>query len=261
MTFRHPLIRSAAVEASTAAERRRAHRDLAAVLADQPERRAWHLGEAAVEPDEEVARLLEDAAHRIYQRGDYFGAVARLTRAAELSPAAADRGRRLAEAAYIGAEALGEIKSTFRLLEGTRQADPHLGDPLYYASAAAFVMLNADGHIDTAHRMLTGAIEGGDHHYDSGDRGADQSVVDTGPDLLLGGRRELWDPFYAALGRLSPRPAARTRADHRYVRRPCPYRGRRAAPVRGRAVHRAPRDRPARDQQHRGRRDVCGPPG
>jgi hypothetical protein len=134
---------------------------LAAVLAGQPERRAWHLGEAAVEPEEQVARLLEEAAHRIYQRGDYSGAVARLTRAGELSPAAADRDRRLAEAAYIGAEALGEIKSTFRLLEGTLQADPHLSDPLYYASAAAFVMLNPDGHIDTAHRMLTSAIEGG----------------------------------------------------------------------------------------------------
>ena len=71
MTFRHPLIRSAVVEASTAAQRRQAHRDLAAVLAGQSERRAWHLGEATVEPDEQVARLLEEAAHRINERGDY----------------------------------------------------------------------------------------------------------------------------------------------------------------------------------------------
>ena len=208
VTFRHPLIRSAVVEASTAAERRRAHRDLAAVLAGQPERRAWHLGEAAVEPGEPVARLLEEAAHRVCQRGDYSGAVARLTRAAELSPAAADRGRRLAEAAFIGAEALGEIKSTFRLLEGTRQADPHLSDPLYYASAAAFVMLNADGHIDTAHRMLTSAIEGGDHHYDSGDDALIKALWTLALTCFCGGRRELWDPFYAALGRLSPGPPA-----------------------------------------------------
>lgn len=80
VTFRHPLIRSAVVEASTLGERQKAHRALAAALADQPELRAWHLGEACVEPDEQVASLLEDAARDILRRGDYFGAVARLTR-------------------------------------------------------------------------------------------------------------------------------------------------------------------------------------
>ena len=103
----------------------------AAVLADQPERRAWHLGEACVEPDEEVASLLEDAARRILQRGDYFGVVARLTRAAHLSLAAAERGRRLAEAANIGAQYIGDIGSATQLLEGTRQASPQLRDSLH----------------------------------------------------------------------------------------------------------------------------------
>ena len=110
ITFRHPLVRSAAFEASTLAERRRAHQALAAVLTDQPERMAWHLGEACSGPDERVASLLEEAAHRSGQRGDASGAVARLTRAAELSPGAAGRGRRLAQAAYIGAETIGEMK-------------------------------------------------------------------------------------------------------------------------------------------------------
>ena len=73
-------------------------------------------------PDEHVAALLEEAAHRSHQRGDYLGAVAGLTRAAGLSPAAAERDRRLAEAAYIGAEALGEVRGTSRLLDGIRQA-------------------------------------------------------------------------------------------------------------------------------------------
>ena len=63
LDFRHPLIRSAVVEASTTAERRAAHRALAEVLHDQLDRRAWHLGEASVEPDEEVAALLERSAH------------------------------------------------------------------------------------------------------------------------------------------------------------------------------------------------------
>ena len=103
LVFRHPLTRSAIVELSTSGERRRAHRALAAQLADEPERRAWHLGEAAVEPDEKIAGLLEETAQWTLRRADAVGAVSALLRAAELSPAAADRSRRLAQAAAVGA--------------------------------------------------------------------------------------------------------------------------------------------------------------
>ena len=206
VTFRHPLIRSAAVEVATAGERRRAHQALAAVLAGQPERRALHLGEACVEPDEEVAGLLDEAAHRILARGDYPGAVAMLTRAADLSPAPAERSRRLAEAAYIGAEAIGEMRSTAQLLDGMRQAGPQASDPLHYAPAAMFVMLNSDGHVDTIHRLLTGAIEGGAHRFEAGDTVLVNAMWSLAMACWLGGRRELWDPFYTALARLSPAP-------------------------------------------------------
>ena len=137
VVFRHPLIRSAVVDATTSAERRSAHRRLAAVLVNQPEHRAWHLGEATVEPDEQVAAVLEAAAHSIVARGDYTSAVALLTRASDLSPSPAERGRRLAAAAYIGAEAMGEVGSTAELLEGSRRSRQripalrvggHLGD-------------------------------------------------------------------------------------------------------------------------------------
>ena len=47
LTFRHPLIRSAIVELSTSEQRRHAHAELAARLAGQPERHAWHRAEAA----------------------------------------------------------------------------------------------------------------------------------------------------------------------------------------------------------------------
>jgi hypothetical protein len=96
LVLRHPLIRSAVVSACTGAERRAAHRALAEALENQPERRAWRLGEASVEPDEQVAALLEQAAHRITARGDAVGAVAALVRAADLSPHGSDRARRLA---------------------------------------------------------------------------------------------------------------------------------------------------------------------
>ena len=47
LTFLHPLTRSAIMEFSASEERRAAHKALAGQLADQPERRAWHLAEAA----------------------------------------------------------------------------------------------------------------------------------------------------------------------------------------------------------------------
>lgn len=204
LTFRHPLIRSAVVQLSTTSERIMAHRVLAQVLVDQPERRAWHLGEASLEPDEQVAGLLEEAAHHRLRRGDAIGAVAALIRAADLSPHGTDRGRRLAEAAYIGADATGALRSASELLEGARRADPDLSDSLHCAAAAVHLILNDEGDIDTAHRLLVGAIENGTHGYDANDK----ALVDALHLLLLicffGGRKELWDPFYSALARLRP---------------------------------------------------------
>jgi hypothetical protein len=88
LDFRHPLIPAAVVELSTGGERRRAHQALADALSYQPERRAWHLAEASVGPDEDVAELLQQAAQRVLRRGDSVGAVAALLRGE-----AAGRGR------------------------------------------------------------------------------------------------------------------------------------------------------------------------
>ena len=126
LTFRHPLIRSAAVELATVVERRWAHRILAELFTHQPDRRVWHLAEATLGPDEHVGALLEEAGYRMLQRGDGVGAVAALTRAAGLSPEAAKRARRLADAAYIGAEVAGELRGASKLLADARAADPHL---------------------------------------------------------------------------------------------------------------------------------------
>ena len=208
LVFRHPLIRSAVVDACPSAERRAAHRALADVLVHQPERRAWHLGEASVEPDEEVAALLERAAHRITARGDAVGAVAALVRAADLSPRGPDRARRLAEAAYIGADATGELHGASELLEHARLADPDLAGSLHSAAAAVYLIINGDGDIDTAHRLLVGAIEAGTHRYDA----TDNALIDAVHLLLLlcffSGRAELWEPFYRAVARLRPEPPA-----------------------------------------------------
>ena len=208
LVFRHPLIRSAVVDACPSAERRAAHRALAEVLVNHPERRAWHLGEASVEPDEQVAVLLEQAARRIAARGDAVGAVAALVRAADLSPHDSHRARRLAEAAYIGADATGQFRSASELLEGARLADPELMGSLHFAAAAVFLIINGDGDIDTAHRLLVGAVEAGTHGYDA----QDGALIDALHLLLLlcffSGRAELWDPLYATLRRLRPEPPA-----------------------------------------------------
>ncbi|MGP4020685.1 AAA family ATPase [Saccharopolyspora sp. 5N708] len=205
VSFRHPLIGSAAVQVSTGRELRWAHRCLAEALVDQPERRAWHLGEACVGADEQVAALLEQAAHAVLQRGDAVRAVASLTRAADLSPLAADRTRRRAEAAYIGADATGELGSARQLLDDAHGVDPGSSGSLHAAAAAVYLLINRDGDVDTAHRLLVGAVEAGEHGYD----GQDNALVEALHTLLLvcwfGGRPELWEPFYAALERLTPR--------------------------------------------------------
>ncbi|MEU1628484.1 AAA family ATPase [Streptomyces sp. NPDC020096] len=95
IAFAHPLIRSVVLKQSTSSELRSAHRALAQLLADQHERRAWHLAEAAIEPDARVAALLADVAQQSMQRGDAVGAVAALLRSAALSPSGSDRSRRL----------------------------------------------------------------------------------------------------------------------------------------------------------------------
>ncbi|MEU0568749.1 AAA family ATPase [Nonomuraea sp. NPDC005983] len=206
IAFRHPLIRSAIVAESTHEERRSAHIALAGALIDDQERRAWHLAAAAAGPDEAVAALLEDSAHRVMLRGDAFAAIAALIRAAELSATSADRGRRLSEAAYIGAEASGALDDAKTLLSDARRAAPDSVGSLHAANAAAFLMLNGDGDVATAHRLLAGAIETADHGYHA----EDPALIEAMHTLMLlcwyGSAPEYWEPFDRALRRLEPRP-------------------------------------------------------
>jgi DNA-binding CsgD family transcriptional regulator len=204
LVFRHPLTRSAIVELSTSSDRRRAHGVLADRLADQPERRAWHLATAAAGPDEEVAVLLEQVAHRLMRRGDATGAVAALLRGADLSPGGPGRSRRLAEAAYLGARATGEAGSVSQLLATARSADPELRGSLPAAVAAAHMLLNGDGNVNTAHRLLTGAIDARPGPYDASDDTVIQALHTLFMLCYYGGRAELWPAFDAAFGRLRP---------------------------------------------------------
>ncbi|WP_405477280.1 AAA family ATPase [Streptomyces sp. NBC_00009] len=97
--LRHPLIRFAIHQAASFADRREAHLTLAAALAHEPDRRAWHLAAAAFGPDEEVADALAQSAERSRRRGGYAAAATALERAAELTPDAERRAGRLLAAA------------------------------------------------------------------------------------------------------------------------------------------------------------------
>jgi DNA-binding CsgD family transcriptional regulator/tetratricopeptide (TPR) repeat protein len=95
----HPLVRSAVYHSAPFAQRAAAHRQLAEALYDQPDRRAWHLAAATLNPDEHVASLLEATATQAQRRGGAAAAALAMERAAQLSPEPEDQARRLVAAA------------------------------------------------------------------------------------------------------------------------------------------------------------------
>ena len=82
-------------------------------------------------------RQLEAAAARILARGDAVGCVKALTRASELSPRSAERRRRLAAAAYIGADVAGDLGNASNVLAELRRGDVEFEGSLQAAVAAS----------------------------------------------------------------------------------------------------------------------------
>ena len=115
--FAHPLLASGIYRGASRERRRRLHERLAAVVADAEER-AHHLALGALEPDGEVAEVIENAAVSAQRRGahqaasELFAAARRLTpqeRTAELTRRSLGEATALLAAGDVeGAHALAE---------------------------------------------------------------------------------------------------------------------------------------------------------
>ncbi|MEV4246106.1 LuxR C-terminal-related transcriptional regulator [Streptosporangium canum] len=155
--FVYPLMRAAAYQAASFAERAAVHRALAEVLADDPDRRVWHLAAAATGPDEEVAAGLESAAERARQRTGYAAAATALELAARLTPERERRAGRLLRAAETASGAGQQA----RAMDLADQAGALVEDP---GGLVRLAVLRAGiefgrGSPRTVHEILMAAVE------------------------------------------------------------------------------------------------------
>jgi len=99
--FAHPVARSAVAQSETLSRRQAAHRALGQAVVVNTHRRVWHRANGTAGCDDSVAAELESNSAVSLQRGDTASAIMALERAAQLSTASAERGRRLLLAAKL----------------------------------------------------------------------------------------------------------------------------------------------------------------
>jgi DNA-binding NarL/FixJ family response regulator len=123
--LRHPLLRPVVLELMDPAERRDAHRALAAALDPDRdvEQRAWHLAEAAVGPDDVVAAALEAAATLAAGRTGYATGATLLEKASSAARDPVRAGGDLLGAAKL-AMAAGDPARGASIVERLWQSGP-----------------------------------------------------------------------------------------------------------------------------------------
>jgi DNA-binding CsgD family transcriptional regulator len=160
VAFRHPLVRSAAYRSVPLRDRQHVHHALAEATDPRadPDRRLWHLAQAAPEPDELLAAELEQAAGRAQARGVLATAAAFGEHAATLTPDPARRTTRALAAAHamVWAGAWGPALELLALAEsGPLDAFQRARADLVHAQVASASSRGRDTPLllEAAHRL------------------------------------------------------------------------------------------------------------
>jgi DNA-binding CsgD family transcriptional regulator len=214
LLFTHPLVRAAVLERAGTPSVRAARRALAAAVAEDPERHAWQVADGLVGADDEVADLLESAAHHAADRGDPAAAANAESRAAELTSDADRRGARLMQAAYLRASATGELSAAARLLSEATSVSPGVHATLRAAATAAQLLQAGETPLEAIHRLLADTIEAFPPSKDDGRDGGDVTsleadLVDAFGHLFdvsfQAARVDLWRRYTELATRFEPR--------------------------------------------------------
>jgi DNA-binding CsgD family transcriptional regulator len=202
--FRHPLVRAAVVAKASSAERGRAHRALAS-RQDDLERRAFHLAQATIGPDEETASLLERAAEAALVRGESSAATDTLIEAARFSPDPTDQRRRRARAAFLAGDLAWSRARRSGLLDAVTGMAGGSPGSLYAAVATAVDSLEQGGNVGAVCGAIRDAVANSPHTWDS----SNVELIETMNSWILfcwmAGSQEHWQDFFRCLARLEPR--------------------------------------------------------
>jgi DNA-binding CsgD family transcriptional regulator len=195
--FSHPLARAAIYGEAAPDLRRQAHRALAGALPDRDaDRRAWHLAEATVGTDANVASALEQAGGRARSRSAYAVAAAAFERAARLTAGDQERGRLLfaaADAAWLA----GLADRAIALLAEARALAPARAQLIDIEHLRGRIATRR-GPVMQGHAILIAAAE---------------LAAETDPDLAVTILAEAADAcFFAGDAREMQRSAERARA-------------------------------------------------
>jgi DNA-binding NarL/FixJ family response regulator len=158
IVFTHPLCRAAAYDGAGPGERAATHRALANAhaAAGDPVVRAEHLAKATELPDEQIAAELEQAAELARQRAAPSLAARLALRAAELSPADADRVRRTLAAGWLLPDTAHGVLAPPAIEAALPLAEPLQHAELVRALANAYLRL---GRFERAREVVLAEAE------------------------------------------------------------------------------------------------------